>query len=188
MRIVATLVLAAMTTGSALAAEPAKKTPPETTAAAKAAGEASEDSPLVRAAKSGPQNRDKAKIVIDNSTVRKSTGKLTIVSAPIAKPNQKAREARRREARAYDQQKALWEKNRTDSAEKIQRLERELNELESVVGNYEEDFYNEDDPGVREGLEDQYQSSSDRMEKIRQDLARARQEAEEIERSEPRFQ
>lgn len=153
----------------------------------KAEAEKESDSPLVKASKSTPAGRKKATISINNDTVKKSKGKLTIVKGSSSDVDDATLAEQRKKEEEYEKNLAEWEKSVDDNKQQVERLESEIEELKTVVGSFEEDFYNEDDPGIREGLEGKYQNSNDRLQKAQEELSAARQREQELAESRPRL-
>lgn len=145
-----------------------------------------QDSPLVAASKKTPAKRDKAKIRIDNATVKKSAGKLTVAPARPA-PKIALQDTTEARIQKFDRDTAAWKAALAQYNEKIDALAAEIASLETVLGRFEEDYYNEDDPGYRDVLEGKYNSAEERLKSAREELARARDEAAELERSKPRL-
>lgn len=145
-----------------------------------------EDSPLVKASKL--KKAKKAKIEIDNSTVKKTTGKLTISKErPGSRPDDQAALAeQRRRADAFDNDLKQWQKSVGETKEKVTALNEEIANLERVVASFEENYYNEDDPALAESMEDKYQKAYRQLERAREELANTRQQQEELDRSKPR--
>ena len=171
-------------TNSAKKEEEKKSTAPKNlTAAAKS------DSPLVKAAKSQPTDRAKAKIQIDNNDVKNSKGKLTeFKKVPKSASMTPVIHRNDQKIAQYDRDVEAWKKAVDDTGKKIQALTQEIADLENFAGRYEEEFYNEDDPGFREVLEDKYSQSQSRLEKARAELASAMAEEQRLNNSRPRIQ
>lgn len=144
------------------------------------------ESDLVRAAKKSPASRDKAKIQIDNASVKGSKGKLTEMGAGNLRQTGAAPKQNETIAR-YDKELDAWKKSVESGQKKVSALEQEIADLESLVNGFEENFYNEDEPGYREVLEEKYIQSQERLEKAREELGRARDEQQKLENSKPRI-
>jgi hypothetical protein len=139
------------------------------------------DSPMVRAAKSAAAttSTSKKRIKITNEDVKKSSGKLTIVSAaptpkptpepppPVDKPGE--REAREL-AEAHEAARARHE----EAQKRVANLERVLNRAEEAY--YE--AYEEDE---RDTVEKRFAQAKEDLEKARQDVDRTRQELSRFE-------
>lgn len=150
------------------------------------APEPEKDSPLVRASKL--KKAKKAKIEIDNNTVKKTTGKLTISKErPGSRPEDQAALAEQRSRNeAFDNDLKQWQKSVTETKEKVTALNEEIANLERVVLAFEENYYNEDDPGLAEAMDEKYQKAYRQLERAREELANTRQQQEELDRSKPR--
>lgn len=147
--------------------------PPKRVAKTVVAAEPSGDSPLVRAARSGPKDRGRAKITITNETVRKTTGKVSELQSEIAPPAEIEpvdTSSAEREKLIQAQKRELAEQKRQEAHDLVLELERELNQLE-------EDYYNESDPTYRDDvLQRRFDESKSRLDDARRSLSDARDE------------
>ena len=153
---------------------------------APAAADAPKDSALVAAAKKSPANRNKAKLKIDNSTLKKSGGKPTVPpkkGLPKVAPEDTADAIIARHDKAVRE----WQVNIALAKERIDNLTREITSLEAALGRFEEDFYNEDDPAYRDTLEGKYGSAEERMKAAREELTQAQADLANLESNKPRI-
>jgi hypothetical protein len=174
------LIAATLFAGLALAEAPAtssaagtKVVPaPATTTATPNANE----SPLVKAAKDAAAKRGtKTRLTINDKDVKKSAGKLIeTTTRPLpAVPNQAAEiDKRNREAKTAATSEAAARKTGED---KVVKLTKEVESLESELRRVEESYYDEDDPDFREDvIEKKFNDTKAKLEKARQDLEAAR--------------
>jgi predicted nucleic acid-binding Zn-ribbon protein len=165
--------------------QPADEKKKEEQPVAKAAA-APQDSALVAAAKKAPVKRDKEKLRIDNTTVKKSAGKLTI-APPRPKPRIAPEDTAQARIAKHDRELRDWQNSLARAQSKVDALTKEITTLEASLGRFEEDFYNEDDPAYRETLEGQYGSAEERIKAAREELLQAQTELTQIENSKPRI-
>lgn len=162
--------------------DPRTTTPKSLTASAAAV----QDSPLVRASKI-KHSDGKAKLRMNNATIKASKGKLSetpglpAVSLPAKVPDHREKLAK------YDKSVEEWEQSVTQTGKAISSLTQEIEDLERLTGQFEEGFYNEDDPGYREVLEDKFAQSQERLTKAREELAKAREQEQSLSNGKPRL-
>ena len=145
-----------------------------------------EDSPLVRASKIKSADR-KAKLHMDNASIKSNKGKLSetpglpAVTIPGKVPDHRDKLAK------YDKAVEEWQKSVSETEKAISSLTQEIEDLERLTGQFEEGFYNEDDPGYREVLEDKFTQSQERLTKAREELAKTRAKEQELANGKPRL-
>jgi chromosome segregation ATPase len=145
-----------------------------------------EDSPLVKASKIKGAER-KAKLHMNNATIKASKGKLSetpglpAVTMPAKVPDHREKLAK------YDKSVEEWNQSVAQTEKSIASLTQEIEDLERLTGQYEEGFYNEDDPGYREVLEDKFTQSQERLTKAREELAKAREQEQSLANGKPRL-
>jgi hypothetical protein len=128
-----------------------------------------DDSPLVKAAKS--HSGHKSRIVIDDSTVKSSKGKLiemtsTIPQKPIPMPPSALDEERHRK----EKQQAGTE----NATNRIERARQRVAEIEKELGRLEEDYYSEDQDGTRDvAIAGRFEASKKQLENARKELTEA---------------
>ncbi|MFN2441058.1 MAG: hypothetical protein ABR517_00055 [Thermoanaerobaculia bacterium] len=171
-----TILAATLVAVSVFAGE--QKTPPKKDRASAAGSEAPapQDSPLVRAAKAAQKARERKAstgTVITDESVKKSTGRITVLSEPVAP----AAPARPEDAGAA---LAGMKKERTDAAAQaeqarleIETLEKEIARLEKELDSIEESYYDESDVELRADL------SQRNFARTKADLAAAREKLAE---------
>lgn len=123
------------------------------------------DSDLVRAAKSAGAARKRAKVSLNNADVKKSTGKLMVISGREPVSSDKAKDAgsstQARKSESPPSESALL---------RLTRAEREVARLEAELERVEQAYYAESDPNYRSRV------ITPRFEQIRRQLDLARQE------------
>lgn len=145
------------------------------------------DSPLVAASKKKPVKGKKAKLQINDETVKASRGKLSetpglpLIEVPAGVPDHTEK------LQKYDKAVEEWEKSLAETGKKIGDLTQEIADLETLTGSFEESFYNEDDPGYREVMEDKFNQAQERLTKAREELAKARQDEQALANGKPRL-
>ena len=185
-RMAVTCAVSMLLAASALAAEP-KKPPATKDASTRVVSEtpAAGDSPLVRAAKEAKKARIKNSAstpVITDKSVKKSSGKLTILS-----------EGKSGAATPEDTEAAFAKMNQ-DRADQMSRakvtgveiaaLEKEVARLEKELASVEEEYYDESDVELREDLSQRdFARTKTDLETARGKLAAARKRHEELSRS-----
>lgn len=135
---------------------------------------ASADSPLVQAARSGSENRGKSKLSIRDSDVKKSTGKLSVVStrtgydpaAVIVPPA------------IPDTTQADRKRLRDAAQTRLENAKKEVDDLEKELAHLEDDYYSEDNPDYREEvIEERFEKTKKQLDRARKELTDAREEA-----------
>jgi hypothetical protein len=148
------------------------------------AGAATEDSPLVKAAKaSGGPKKKTTKKVITNADVKKSSVKSTGVptSAKAASPPPQVASAALPPQTIADQDKLLHDRaaaqKRTDAAQtKVKELDKELDRLEQA-------YYAENDPNYRDKtIVERFEQTKKQLETARKDLAESKEALEKLHR------
>jgi HAMP domain-containing protein len=134
------------------------------------------ESPLVKAARDAAAKRGtKTRLTINDKDVKKSAGKLIeTTSRPLpAVPNQAAEiDKRNREVKAAATSEAAAQKSVED---RVGKLAKEVESLESELRRVEESYYDEDDPDFREDvIEKKFNDTKAKLERARQDLEAAR--------------
>lgn len=137
------------------------------------------ESPLVRAARKAQEAREKAgkaQVEIDDQSVRRSEGKLTINHTPAPEILTKAAPAGetldRMEA---DKRRAL--ERAAAQEQRLADLRKEIQGLEAQLSGTEDDYYDEEDEAYRESV------LYPRFEAARKALAEKRKELAELESS-----
>lgn len=145
------------------------------------------DSPLVAASKKKPAGAKKAKLEINDKTVKSSKGKISETPGlPLVKPPTEIPDHREK-LEKYDKAVVDWQKEKTENAAAIVSLAQEIADLEALTGSFEEQFYNEDDPGYREMMEDKFNRAQERLAKAREELAAARANEQALANGKPRL-
>lgn len=141
-----------------------------------------EESPLVKAAKTGNRTT-KSRISISDADIKKTTGKLTIASSrvPYVPPDDPSSDlaAERKESETerstrIQVQKAVAQRKVDDTRKNVAELESELRRLEDL-------YYTEDDFDFREEVvEEQFDKTKEQLDKARADLIEARDQASRV--------
>ena len=136
------------------------------------------DSPMVRAAKSSSAHygSTKKRIRITNDDVKKSSGKLSVVSAaPLPTPTpEPAEKPGVREERERTEARAKAQKDYEDAQKRIDTLTRSLNAAEEA-------YYTVFEEGDRDGIEKRFVQAKEELEKAREDADRAKEELSKYE-------
>ena len=182
--VLVSLATALLAISSALADEP--KEAPAKDQKAKVLTErpaAPVDSPLVRAAKAARKSREKtaaSQKVITDASVKKSTGRLTVLSDknPAGLPPAEEAEAILKKA----------EKDRADAAleaakasREAEALEKEIARLDRELASIEEEYYDESDVELREDV------SQRDFGKTKADLAAAREKLAAVKKRQEQY-
>jgi hypothetical protein len=134
------------------------------------------DSAMVRAAKSRaatPKSKDRIKLT--NEDVRKSSGKLMIVSGkplpaatPATVPEEKLKPGEK-EQREFAEARATAQKRNDDAQKRVERLERALNAAEEA-------YYDAEDPSDRDTIERRFAQAKEDLDKARADVQKTGEE------------
>lgn len=150
------------TTGASAADQ---KTTPE-------AGPPAAESDLVRAARLAKWARTKkAKKVITNADVKKSTGKLTTLSATAPLPAAPETKSEKGTIEKQDEQ----HRARQEASERVAAAEKKVDELERELGRLEQNFYDTNDPNYRDDvIQKRFEQTKRQLDDAKKELADAR--------------
>lgn len=116
--------------------------------------------------------------VITNKDVRKSKGKLIVISTPDSKAPKKEAEAK---AIPVDQDARY--RSRTETKELVTRAEKKVSELERAVGDLEQQYYETNDPTYRDQvIQKRFTQSKRQLDEARQQLADLRDAMQKLDR------
>jgi chromosome segregation ATPase len=168
------------------AEEPPKQAAKDGGTAPRSEASPQQDSPLVRAAKAAQKARaakaSTGRAITDDS-VRKSTGRITILSegkAPGATTPEDAEAALVAITKDRDEAAKQAEQARRE----IEELEKEIARLEKELASIEESFYDESDVELREDLPQRnFAKTKADLERAREKLAEARKRHEALARA-----
>ncbi len=145
-------------------------------------GAATEDSPLVKAAKAnGGPKRKSTKKVITNEDVKKSIGKLTLLPAKTPQQPQLTtiQEPQKGPLEKQDDQRRA----RNESSARVSAAEKKVTDLEKELRRLEEAYYAENDPNYRDTkIEERFNQTKRQLETARRELADARDVQEKLTR------
>lgn len=136
------------------------------------------DSPLVRAAKSSKAKKSKKSVVITDADVKKSTGKLSIISSRELPPAaEQAVAPEKAEAAAAPAPAAPSKQTAREEAQaRYEKAQQEVETLMREVSTAEEDYYNEDDATIRDQvIEARFDRARKRLDAARAELENARE-------------
>lgn len=157
------LPLFALESTEAAAAAQSKTKKNDTASGEENTTDASGDSPLVKAAKSSTKNRAKSRVSITDDDLKKTTGKLSIISSsPLAELPVEEQSAESEIARQQRLQK-----ERKAAEDRVAAARKEVEGLESLLADYEDSYYLADDADYREEVIEQ------RFDKTRRELDEA---------------
>ncbi|HEV8659501.1 MAG TPA: hypothetical protein VGS96_12845 [Thermoanaerobaculia bacterium] len=133
-----------------------------------AAQEAGKKPDLVTTAKQSKEKRKKSSTrVITNKDVKKSKGKLIVLSTPVGKP---AAEAAKQ---PLDPDKLFRE--RRDASERLQTAQKKVDGLQKELDSIEQQYYRENDPNYRDQvIQQRFAQTKRQFDDARQELADAR--------------
>ncbi|HEY5610592.1 MAG TPA: hypothetical protein VIL97_05260 [Thermoanaerobaculia bacterium] len=134
-------------------------------------------SPLVEAANNAKANRQKARIVLDNDDVKKSTGKITVLKErpEIEVPEEGTREKLEKEKKALDAM-------RKQASDRVENARKTVDEIEKELAKLEDDYYTESDLDYRDDvIEQRFNETKEQLDKAREELSSAREELQKAE-------
>lgn len=187
MRTALTCFATALFAASLAASEPKKPAPKEDGGATVLSGTpAQQDSPLVRAAKAARKAREAKPStgpVITDSSVKKSTGRITILSE-TKEPDAVTPEDARAALAAMKQERTEAGVQAEQARADVESLEGEVARLEKELASIEESYYDESDVELREDLSQRdFAKTKADLETVREKLATARKRHQELERA-----
>ena len=145
------------------------------------------ESALVKAAESN-RSKQKPRIVITDDDVRKSRGKLIEVGGTLA-TNQPGREDEppvTSESSAPQEPSALSPERKAEVQkryeEQIKTKTQAIKELEKEIRGLEEDFYVEQDPAMRDRIDQRFVDAQSELEEARKSLEETRKSYDELRR------
>ena len=159
---------ASQASSAPIAVEPSQK---KSTASSKP------DSDMVRAAKSGTVARKKTKVILTNADVKKSTGKLTIISGRDSSPAAKASSDSKHKSPETPSGSAELQVVSELDKQRRSRAEKDVAALEKELRRIEQEYYSEEDPNYRaQVIAARFDQTRRQLEKARKELADARDE------------
>jgi peptidyl-tRNA hydrolase len=136
------------------------------------------ESPLVEAARDAAAARKEAKTrtVIDNHTVRQTTGTITVLAERPEPVQIKSDEEVSNERLERSREQGRYAEARAAAQRRLERAQEEVSSLETELRRLEEDYYEEDDIEHRDGvLERRYVKAQRQLEKVRAEVIDARE-------------
>jgi hypothetical protein len=119
--------------------------------------------------------------VLTNKDVKKSKGKLIVISTPDAKPDAKKTAA----PVTIEQQEERY-RARTETKERITTAEKKVGDLERAVTDLEQQYYATNDPTYRDQvIQKRFTQSKRQLDEARQELADLRDSLQKIDQPIP---
>ncbi len=141
-----------------------------------------DDSKLVETAKQSKKARKKSTTkVITNSDVKKSKGKLIVLSSPDAKADANTAKAPETLQQQDDRYRA-----RQEAKQRVIAAEKKVTELEKSVEDLEQQYYEANDPNYRDDvIQKRFAQTKRQLDEARQQLADERDALQRLDKPKP---